>query len=131
MQLPLIHLILVSQLLVLFPKLILEVLDAEKDLVVFVDAALVGDANEAVRVLPLVAEPSPAPNPNSHALAPAELLTLTGWLYGHVPKAMLVAVTGYDFSFGESLSAEAESLVPEATNAVLGILREFDRSFTS
>jgi len=104
---------------------------ASQDLVVFVDAALVGDANEAVRVLPLVAEPSPAPNPNSHALAPAELLTLTGWLYGHVPKAMLVAVTGYDFSFGESLSAEAESLVPEATNAVLGILREFDRSFTS
>lgn len=102
-----------------------------QDLVVFVDAAVVCDVNEEVCVVPLVVEPAPPSHLASHTLTPKDLLAITGWLYGRVPKAMLVAVSGYDFSFGGSLTAAAEGLVPAATSAILKVLRDFDRTFMS
>ena len=80
---------------------------ASQDMVVFVDAALGPADGEALRVLPLHAEPTPPTDLDSHSLTPASLLSLTGWLYGRIPKAAIVALTGRNFSYGQALSETA------------------------
>ena len=95
---------------------------ASHDLVVFVDACVESYANEPISVRPLAAEAARLCQPTSHDLSPAELLALTQWLYGRAPQAVLVTVTGHDFSFGEGLSVPARNAVPAAAHAVLELL---------
>jgi len=95
---------------------------ASQDLVIFVDASVAPDTSEPVNVQPLAAEPSRPPQATTHSLTPVELLAMTQWVYSRVPHAMLVTVKGHDFSFGEGLSAPAQSAVAEATRAVVELL---------
>jgi hydrogenase maturation protease len=99
---------------------------ADQKLIVFVDAAANHAAAAPVSVVPLSVDPMPALSLASHALTPTALVALTHWLYGRSPRAALVAITGHDFSFGSTLSAAAEALIPEAVRAILAILAEFD-----
>jgi len=97
---------------------------ASHDLVIFVDALLSGRDDELVRlrsVRPCSGFASPSP---SHTLTPAELLAVTRWLYGNVPKALLVTVAGRDFSFGECLSPLARRAVPLAVDLIVSLLAE-------
>ena len=95
---------------------------ASQDMVVFVDAAMEPVDGEALRVLPLHAEPAPPTDLDSHSLTPASLLSLTGWLYERIPEAVIVALTGQNFSFGPELSATARSIIPQAVSTILRLL---------
>jgi hydrogenase maturation protease len=75
---------------------------AQYDRVWFVDAHL-GVYPELVRRSAVLASLDPAMV--SHHLKPQALLVLAGQLYGHMPEAELISIRGFDFDFGDELSA--------------------------
>jgi len=89
------------------------------DRVWFVDAH-VGVIPELVRRVPL--RPGFDPASVSHHLKPEALLALAGQLYGRAPEGELFSVHGFDFDFGNGLSAEtaegARQVVVELWSAI-------------
>jgi len=84
---------------------------AEADGVLFLDASVEGKPGE-VRVTGLA--PKVARAAVIHALTPEEILGLASALHGRVPPAALVTVSGRDFAWGETLSAEVRAALPLA-----------------
>jgi hydrogenase maturation protease len=89
------------------------------DRVWFVDAH-VGLIPELVRRVAL--RPSFDPASVSHHLKPEALLALAGQLYGRAPEGELFSVRGFNFDFGDGLSAEtaegARQVVVELWSAI-------------
>lgn len=78
---------------------------AEADLVVIADALMGGD--EPFTFTPLV--PGDVQNLASHALTPAAVLTLASTLFGRVPEAYVLGISGVEFGqVQEGLSATAQ-----------------------
>jgi hydrogenase maturation protease len=75
---------------------------AQYDTVWFIDAHL-GVYPELVRRSPVTAGFDPASV--SHHLKPDTLLVLAQLLYHHAPQAELISIRGFDFDFGEEMSA--------------------------
>lgn len=96
----------------------------EHELVVFVDAALVGSEPFAVSVV------SPREQElgfSSHSIDPAGVLSLARDLFGTTPPTYLVAIRGYEFdSFGERLSPGAQHNLRAAGDFLLDVLRRGD-----
>ncbi len=88
----------------LVPELAAEL--AEARLAFFVDA-LVDPGGAGVNLLPLSAEA--ATDWNTHRADPRALLALTRAVYGRVPEAWWLTVSGQNFDFGEGLSSVAET----------------------
>jgi hydrogenase maturation protease len=91
--------------------------------VLFLDASVAGHPGE-VHAAP-VAPRASGPGPLLHALTPGEILALAGVLHGRVPPAAIVTVSGRDFSFGEALSPEVRSALPEARERARDLARAF------
>jgi hydrogenase maturation protease len=90
---------------------------ADYDLVIFVDAH-VADLSQSLReerITPAYRSTSFV----SHQTRPATVLELAEKMYGRAPQAVLLSLPGYDFDFGEGLSAETRSLVPSAVNHII------------
>jgi hydrogenase maturation protease len=91
------------------------------DRVWFVDAH-VGDIPDPVRRVHL--NPGFDPASVSHHLKPESLLALAAQLYGRAPEGELYSIRGYDFNFGDELSAEtavgARQVVVELWSAIEG-----------
>ncbi|MCX6094234.1 MAG: hydrogenase maturation protease [Candidatus Bipolaricaulota bacterium] len=85
--------------------------------VLFVDAHV---ADDAVRLSPL--KPVARAGVLGHALTPEALLEWTRMVHGRAPEGWLLTVPARSFALGESLSAEAESAVPEACETALSWL---------
>jgi hydrogenase maturation protease len=87
------------------------------DLVIFVDAH-VADLSTLLREERI----APAYRPTSfvsHQAHPAMVLELAEKMYGRAPQTVMLSLPGYDFDFGEGLSAETCSLVPSAVNHIV------------
>ncbi len=94
---------------------------AQYDRVWFVDAHT-GVIPDPVRRV--VLQPGMDPALVSHHLKPEALLALAEQLYGHAPQAELISIRGFDFNFGDKLSAEttmgARRVVVELWSAIVG-----------
>jgi hydrogenase maturation protease len=91
-------------------------------LVVFVDARIGGEEG-GVEVVPVAA--SGAPGWAAHAADPGALLALTGAVYGRVPEAVWVLVSGVDFGPGEGLSPAGARNARAAVDRVEALLRDW------
>ena len=90
---------------------------ADYELVIFVDAH-VADLSQLLReerIVPAYRSTSFV----SHQTHPAMVLELAEKMYGHAPQAVMLSLPGYDFDFGEGLSAETCSLVSSAANRIV------------
>ena len=94
---------------------------APYDLVLFVDAH-VGSIPEPIREEELDACYKSATV--SHQLHPCTLLALSPELHGHQPRGVLLSVLGHDFEFGEGLSPETSTLVPQAAERILALIEQ-------
>ncbi len=108
-----------------------EIADAlrNRELVLFLDAACVDDADNArpgeTRVRHIVAsEMKQHPTGQfSHVYSPAKLLELARELYGATPPATVITVTGQDFGHGERLSQLVTAALPALVSKIEGIVR--------
>ena len=103
----------VLQLLQLLPELAESV--SHVDTVIFVDASCEGEPGE-LRCRPVT--PPPAKVQFTHQLSPAELLGLSGQLYGATPQAFCVSLTGQYFEHGEELSESVAARLPQLASKV-------------
>ncbi len=62
-------------------------------------------------------------SPFTHHLTPSSCLELAEILYQHAPHATLVTVRGYAFDFSRELSVQTKSLVDQALQVILEMLR--------
>lgn len=83
---------------------------AKHDRVVFVDAAATGLEPYAVRP----AVPAAQTAFSSHTMSPEGILAICRDYYGRAPHSILVAIRGYDFEFGETLSSPARNNLAQA-----------------
>jgi hydrogenase maturation protease len=88
------------------------------DLVIFVDAH-VGSIPELIREEELIAAYESTFVP--HQLHPSMVLALAHQLYGGQSRGVLLSIRGYDFDFGEGLSAQTAALVAPAVAQVLAL----------
>lgn len=77
---------------------------------VFVDAAATGPEPYAVRQ----AAPAVQTAFSSHVMSPEGILAICRDYYGRVPHSIVVAIRGYDFEFGETLSPPARNNLSQA-----------------
>jgi Ni,Fe-hydrogenase maturation factor len=54
----------------------------------------------------------------AHATDPRSLLSLSGQLFGHSPKAWVLGIPVEDFGFGDGLSLRAEAGLQAAIKAI-------------
>ena len=88
--------------------------------VVFVDAARAGA--RAFRLAAIAPRAEFAFT--THALSPRSVLALARELYGKSPSARMLAIRGYDFGLGESLSARAETNLGAALKRLAAFIGE-------
>ena len=88
--------------------------------VVFVDAARAGA--RAFRLAAIAPRAEFAFT--THALSPRSVLALARELYGKSPSARMLAIRGYDFGLGESLSARAEKNLGAALKRLAAFIGE-------
>lgn len=82
------------------------------DLVIFIDASCDNGPLGQVRFERV--EPSRSPSVAfTHQMDPSVLLAMAERLYGSRTKAVLFSVAGDSFGFGEELSPEVQSAIPE------------------
>ncbi len=94
---------------------------AERDVVVFVDAAVSGPEPFSFRRL----EPRPAFSYSSHCLEPENLLALAEELFGARAAGYALGIRGYEFDdFGESLSSGALDNLSAALTFLVAVLQE-------
>ena len=91
--------------------------------VVFVDARTDGTPGEIREVDVHAGAEIPT---LGHTLAPETLLALSLTLFGRVPRARLITVTGEAFGLGEGLSRVVAGAVDEAVCRIAGIIRSWD-----
>lgn len=91
--------------------------------VVFVDACPAA-TGAAVRVEALIPADGTRSGAHGHHGDPAHLLQMAREIYGTVPQAWLIAIPGYHFGLGESLSPQTREGVEEALRQVDLLLAE-------
>jgi len=77
----------------------------DHDLVVFADATTAGEEPATMDEV----FPSDTIAFSTHRMSPAAVLALCHELFGRAPRAFTLAIRGYDWDVGESLSERAES----------------------
>lgn len=92
---------------------------ADYDLLIFVDAH-VGSIPELMHEERLdIAYHTPFV---SHQFHPSTVLALAQQIYGRAPQTVLLSLRGYDFDFGEGLSAEAHTLIEPAVKRICELI---------
>ena len=89
---------------------------ADYDQVIFVDAHT-GVVPDLIREKEVVADY--ASTQVSHQLSPCTLLAMARDLYAGHAGGVLLSIRGYDFDFGEELSAQTAVLVTESVDRIL------------
>ena len=89
------------------------------DRVVFVDAAEGGPEPYAVHRV----RPSRAASFTTHVMSPEVVLAICRDYYGRVPPAVLVAIRGYEFDFGEALTPSARHNLGLAVDHIKRLVR--------
>jgi hydrogenase maturation protease len=103
----------------LLPEL-LEPIHAAKQ-VIFVDASVVGEPGEVAISTVQPATDGPA---SSHQLPPAVLLAMGVELYGRMPPASLITITGQSFGYQETLSPPVKQAIAEVVRRIVQIVEK-------
>ena len=93
----------------LLPELLDAIFAAEQ--VVFVDASVDGEPGSVMVTSIQPATDGPA---SSHQLHPAVLLAMGVELYGRMPSATLITITGQEFGYQEQLSPPVQQAIVKA-----------------
>lgn len=103
-------------------QLLPELLDTIHDVsaVIFVDASVNGQPGS---VAVTAVQPSPDGPASSHQIGPAVLLAMGVELYGRMPPAHLITITGQDFGFHERLSPIVEQAVAETLRQIAKVIQ--------
>jgi hydrogenase maturation protease len=88
--------------------------------VIFVDASVNGQPGS---VAVTAVQPSPDGPASSHQIGPAVLLAMGVELYGRIPPAHLITITGQDFGFHEQLSPAVRKTIAEVVRQVEQIMQ--------
>lgn len=89
-------------------------------LVIFVDAHVGSTIPEPIHEEPVVVTyRTPFV---SHQTHPSTVLALTKQMFGVTPEAILLSIIGYDFDFGDGLSAETAALVTQAVDRIMELV---------
>ena len=88
--------------------------------VIFVDASVNGQPGS---VAVTAVQPSPDGPASSHQIGPAVLLAMGMELYGLMPPAHLITITGQDFGFHEQLSPIVEQAVAETLRQIAKVIQ--------
>jgi Ni,Fe-hydrogenase maturation factor len=64
----------------------------------------------------------------THHLTPTTLLGAAQDLYGACPQAYCLTVTGYDFAYGEKLSAAVQTAVPVVCRALQNFIKQHKKA---
>lgn len=97
----------------LLPELLDSIYVAER--VIFVDARANGEPG---RVMVTSIQPTTDGPASSHQLHPAVLLAMGVKLYGRMPSAKLITITGQDFGYQENLSPPVQKAIAEAVQQI-------------
>ena len=89
------------------------------DVVIFADASKEIDSSWKFREI----GPSETIAFTTHEMSPESVLALSQELYGRTPKAFALAIKGYDWEMGESLSEEAEKNLSQAQEFLTDFLK--------
>jgi hydrogenase maturation protease len=101
---------------------------SQSDLVVFVDASVVGTPGAVDMTWILPDEDTVA---RTHECLPSALLAYTEAVSGRVPRAALVTIVGSSFGFSESLSPAATSGIPLAVDMIVALMESRPSSATA
>lgn len=93
----------------LLPELIEQFYQASQ--VIFVDASVEGEPGDVCVTAVLPSTDGPAA---SHHVHPGVLMAFGEKLYGKMPPATLITITGQDFSYKEQLSSSVQEAIPQA-----------------
>jgi len=93
----------------------------DRELVIFVDAH-VKDDKELIRSEKL--KPNYKLGLTAHFLTPETLLAICEGLYKKVPNAYLFSIMGFNFDFGESLSAQTKKAADEAVENIIEMFKK-------
>ncbi len=88
--------------------------------VIFVDASVNGEPGS---VAVTAVQPSPDGPASSHQIGPAVLLAMGVELYGRMPPAHLITITGQDFGFHEQLTPAVQPAIAEAVCQIEKIIQ--------
>ncbi len=86
------------------------------DQVLFVDAHTGAIADE---ISWIAVTPEYKPSAFTHHMSPETVLSLAHTIYSAVPETQLLSVRGYNFGFGNDLSARAEELAQQASDKII------------
>ena len=92
--------------------------------VIFLDARVNGEPGHIYRAQVAREAENPA---CTHALSPAQLLVLSGLLYGAAPGAYEVSVTGESFTHGEQLSHKVKNALPQVVEIIEQLTGQISR----
>jgi len=93
---------------------------SEADCVLFIDAAAHGIPG--VMSLARVKPATVPPESFSHRLEPGVLLAASSALYGRMPEALALTISGERFDYGETLSPIVAEVLPLAVDRVRGMV---------
>ncbi len=93
---------------------------SRSDLVIFIDAACDNDSSGKVRFKRVEPRRSES-GAFSHQLDPPALLAMAESLYGAHPEAYFFTVAGQSFGYGEELSPEVQSAMPELIEQIRAV----------
>ena len=99
----------------LLPELAAEIAAAQPQAVIFVDTRVATAPVESVTVEKIQAGSASSPALGHH-LDPQAVLTYTAALFGKPPSSWLVTVPGWQFDFGDSLSARTQAAISLAVS---------------
>lgn len=105
----------------LLPELLETIHDAAQ--VIFVDAAVLGEPGD---VLVTAVQPTQTGPTSSHQIGPGVLLAMGVELYGRMPTATLITITGQSFGYQDGLSATVKNAIAEAICQIEQILQVKD-----
>ncbi len=91
----------------------------DADEVVFIDSSLKTAATEGWEFIRLSPEKSRFSDNMFHSVDISDILSLVKREYGVLPSAWLLAVTGYDFSFGAGLTERAKRAAEKAIGFIM------------
>jgi hydrogenase maturation protease len=99
---------------------------SRSELVIFLDASCKGKPG-TVRCAPISLENGPCGF--SHQLEPASLIAAAEQLYGEVPKAFSITLTGWSFEMGSKLSRDAQVQLPELIQRTREVVASHRKQF--
>lgn len=96
------------------------------DVVIFVDACL-GQKPGVIQRFTLTRDKNTVNSLMTHHLSPERMLYLCERLYGQRPQGMAFTITGYDFGYGEGLSAVVEMRLPRLVASIANTVRQLSQ----